>query len=564
MSEHNTIAPATPAISSAAEPVVLNTTNTQPPALYTNGLQRLPIQYQLSVGAVDDPMEQEADAVADKIMRMPENNFIQRKCAHCEEEEKDKVRLKPLAAFIQRKSGDSNKAVSNTVSEGIAATRGNGSALPARTQSFMENRFGTDFSNVNIHTDTPAVRLSAELGAKAFTIGNDIYFNEGKFSPESDSGKHLLAHELTHVIQQQGGAGNGMVQRAEVDDRSCAGLTDIETDINTLVNAEIAAARTAAGPAPLSPAAIVGLLRDVETRLGDGAVSPIEHFIEALPATKRNLPNSSLTGNKYEGAGSANNFYRLQTLGLAHVVGSSAKMHGLCIGADKLGHFFEEGFLYFRVAHRSGGSVADAQSTGRAAEIGIQGLSSTGVYSNADQAANLAGMQFYNDLLANPSGLTFSLASYITPQWNEQTNPSFYESGVGTVVWNNLLRGNWQGPFTSAGGTGTPIDAKVTLAISSSGAVTGTYRWPAAAPTNTGVITAGVITQNTTTVTGNLPGTAPVTASPVSSITIDFDWREGTASGKGRWNSVNEQTLDGTWGIGASNTNGGTWHMVKI
>ncbi|PSL44804.1 uncharacterized protein DUF4157 [Chitinophaga niastensis] len=202
MSEHNIIAPATQAISPAAQPVTVTATEIQPPAFYMEGLQRLPIQYKLSVGAVDDPMEAEADSMADQVMRMPETSFIQRKCAHCEEEEK--VHLKPLTTFIQRKSDSSNQTVSNSVSDSIAATRGGGNAMPATTQSFMENRFGTAFSDVRIHTGDYAVQLSRDLQAQAFTVGNDIYFNSGKFSPESDSGKHLLAHELTHTMQQSG------------------------------------------------------------------------------------------------------------------------------------------------------------------------------------------------------------------------------------------------------------------------------------------------------------------------------------------------------------------------
>jgi hypothetical protein len=68
----------------------------------------------------------------------------------------------------------------------------------------MESRFGTDFSDVKIHTGSEAVQMSKELNAQAFTVGNNIYFNEGKYSPNSHAGKHLLAHELTHTVQQGG------------------------------------------------------------------------------------------------------------------------------------------------------------------------------------------------------------------------------------------------------------------------------------------------------------------------------------------------------------------------
>jgi len=79
-----------------------------------------------------------------------------------------------------------------------------GNPLSQNTKGFMESRFGTDFSGVRVHTDTNAVQMSEELNVQAFTYGNDIFFNRGKFSPESSPGKHLLAHELTHTLQQTG------------------------------------------------------------------------------------------------------------------------------------------------------------------------------------------------------------------------------------------------------------------------------------------------------------------------------------------------------------------------
>ncbi len=170
---------------------------------YKASLQHLPIQRKLSIGSVDDPLEQEAEAMADTVMRMPETSLIQRKCADCEEEEK--VQRSPLAAsitpFIQTKGGDGGTA-SEAVTNQINSTKGSGSNMDSPTQSFMENRFGTDFSNVKIHTGDDAVQMSRELNAQAFTVGSDIYFNSGKYNPSSDSGKHLLAHELTHTVQQ--------------------------------------------------------------------------------------------------------------------------------------------------------------------------------------------------------------------------------------------------------------------------------------------------------------------------------------------------------------------------
>jgi hypothetical protein len=172
--------------------------------------ERLPIQLKLSVGAANDPLEHEADAMADKVMRMPETSFIQRKCS-CADRDDEHVRLKPLASqitpFIQAK-GDGAGVVSDSVSGKIKSSMGGGNPMQSGIRSFMESRFGTDFNDVKIHNGEESTELNRSLNAKAFTISNNIYFNSGQYQPETDSGKHLLAHELTHVVQQQGGGQN--------------------------------------------------------------------------------------------------------------------------------------------------------------------------------------------------------------------------------------------------------------------------------------------------------------------------------------------------------------------
>ena len=202
----------TPAVSAAAQhdvsPMYAQTEQDGESSL----LSQLAIQCKLSVGAPDDPLEQEADNMADTVMRMPEPSFIQRKCAHCEEEEQ--AQRKPLTSFIQKKATESSSSpVSETVSSGIQSSQGGGSPMPSPTQHFMESRFGADFSGVRIHAGEQAAQLSQSLNAQAFTVGNDIYFNNGQYAPESTQGKHLLAHELTHTLQQGDIARKPLIQR---------------------------------------------------------------------------------------------------------------------------------------------------------------------------------------------------------------------------------------------------------------------------------------------------------------------------------------------------------------
>lgn len=176
------------------------------------------IQRKLTLGKEDDEFEKEADHTADKVMRMPEQDFLQRKCTDCEVEEK--VRKKSISQsitpFVQTKSESNTPVVSDMVANAIQSSRGSGSKLDTQTQFFMDSRFGSDFSQIKIHNDTESVQLNRSLNAKAFTVGNDVYFNEGAYQPESAGGKRLLAHELTHTIQQENIAAK--VQRAGFGD----------------------------------------------------------------------------------------------------------------------------------------------------------------------------------------------------------------------------------------------------------------------------------------------------------------------------------------------------------
>lgn len=290
-----------------------------------------------------------------------------------------------------------------------------------------------------------------------------------------------------------------------------------------------------------------------------------------MATTKRTDPAQDLLNTKFKGVSGVNRFYLLHTVGAAKVVGPAAKVNGLCVGADKFGHFFGEGFIYFTVAKGPGGRAAGtarAESTGRFLEISDkQGLGVTGVYSNADLAANLAGKRFYEDLEADPTGFTFSVANYVTNKWNETINPSFYASSEAKVIWSNLLTGLWNGEFTSGGGSSAPIRAKVDLVATTTGSVTGTNSWPAhATKPRKEKIKNGKITEKTTSVSGTFPVSPAQTLSetPVSGVTIEFDWELGKRKGKGEWTSVDEQNLVGTWGIGSSRTSGGTWKLKKI
>ena len=211
------------------------------------------IQPKLVIGQPRDKYEQEADQVADEVMRMPDSHQatssriagregsvalpkissigerLQQQIINAEEEIQAKKQTDSRARLllqrqvetdeteeeeeevqtVQAKTASGLSSVSQTSFESrLAASQGNGQALPKQTRRFMESRFGHDFSQVKVHTDSQASQLNRDLGAKAFTHSQNIYFGASNYHPDSSDGKRLIAHELTHVIQQEIGGTN--------------------------------------------------------------------------------------------------------------------------------------------------------------------------------------------------------------------------------------------------------------------------------------------------------------------------------------------------------------------
>lgn len=120
------------------------------------------------------------------------------------------VQKQPLDRTTERSPSASTKSAV-TLSHSLQQSKGGGNPLPPAVQTDMQHHFGRDLSNVRIHTDDNAAQMSRAIGARAFTHGNNIYFSSGAFAPTSESGKSLLAHELTHTVQQ--GASGEKIQR---------------------------------------------------------------------------------------------------------------------------------------------------------------------------------------------------------------------------------------------------------------------------------------------------------------------------------------------------------------
>jgi hypothetical protein len=213
------------------------------------------IQTKMVVGPARDAHEIEADSVAEKVVNNIESSQVQRDGDEPEiqtkpvavnmirraeeedevestdlkrdgalvqradeEEETESADLKRDGALVQRADeeeetestdlkrdsagGAQGGVVGEDVESQIRSQRGGGSAIPDETRSAMESGFGADFSGVRVHQGGGADSLNRSLSAKAFTSGNDIFFRSGEYDPGSKQGQQLLAHELTHVVQQ--------------------------------------------------------------------------------------------------------------------------------------------------------------------------------------------------------------------------------------------------------------------------------------------------------------------------------------------------------------------------
>ncbi len=184
----------------------------------------LPIQTKLRIGAPNDKYEQEADRVSEQVMRMPEpkekntspgktNTDRTKSCLLVGNSEISIQRQKEDILQAKTTPGHTPQVTQN-VSANIQNLGGGGLPLPPNQRRFFESRMGQDFSGIRIHTDSKAADTAQTIQAKAFTLGNNIVFNAGQYSHDNQEGKKLLAHELTHVVQQQA-VGSQCIQRFE-------------------------------------------------------------------------------------------------------------------------------------------------------------------------------------------------------------------------------------------------------------------------------------------------------------------------------------------------------------
>jgi len=169
------------------------------PARSGQGVRARP---RLVVGPANDPAEQAADRAADRVMAMRDGD--------------GPVPVAPSAGGIRREaSGSVGGGPASGAAQAAIGSLGGGAPLPAGERAFFERRFGRDLSAVRIHDGGAAERASRSIAARAFTLGNDIAFARGEYRPGTDEGRRLMAHELAHVMQQDGEG--GVIRRVSRD-----------------------------------------------------------------------------------------------------------------------------------------------------------------------------------------------------------------------------------------------------------------------------------------------------------------------------------------------------------
>jgi hypothetical protein len=184
------------------------------------------IQRKLTVGAANDPLEREADRVADRVVSGATNTAqtaqaggqdVRRNAAEEDELMTKRVDISRAPQeedeLMTKRDGMLGAFDASPAFERQLRSAGGGNPLDKNTRSEMERGIGADFSGVRVHTGAQASSLNRSISAQAFTRGSDVFFSSGKYNPGSAGGKRLLAHELTHVVQQGGAVVGNTAQR---------------------------------------------------------------------------------------------------------------------------------------------------------------------------------------------------------------------------------------------------------------------------------------------------------------------------------------------------------------
>jgi hypothetical protein len=266
------------------------------------------LQTKLSIGSPDDKYEQEADRVADRVMSASPNSVVNSAPPQ-------------IQKFTGQTTGQAGMVTPASVDSVLSSP---GSPLESGLQQDMGQRFGHDFSRVRVHTDAEAARSARDVNANAYTVGNNIVFGANRFMPETQKGRKLLAHELTHVVQQSSADGVSV---------SNEGLR--LTSILSAVNAQKVVARETNDEADAKVSLghldnpLVGVV--AEKLVGEKQWKVLREFLRGLSAGIQSMPpeQQQRINKKFEDFGLRNAFKYVGGYGIGIFEGIGISIKGL-------------------------------------------------------------------------------------------------------------------------------------------------------------------------------------------------------------------------------------------
>jgi hypothetical protein len=191
------------------------------------------LQAKLKISQPNDVYEQEADRVAEQVMRMPEP-IMQRQPIQVTPLIQRQVPVEKEEILQAKDIAGQSPTVTPSIESRISGLQGGGQPLDSATRAFFEPRFGQDLSTIRIHNDSQANELARAINARAYTVGKDVGFDEGQYSNVTENGKKLLAHEIAHVMQQSSDRSKQFIQRQR------ASAVDMEKTKKPLINYRVA------------------------------------------------------------------------------------------------------------------------------------------------------------------------------------------------------------------------------------------------------------------------------------------------------------------------------------
>jgi Domain of unknown function (DUF4157) len=476
------------------------------------------LQRKLTIGASNDPLEQEADRIADQVMAASTQSTIERA---------------PLQ--IQRfagQAGDESNAAPASVDRVLA---GSGRPLEPALREDMELRFGHDFSHVRVHSGDAAETSAKDVNAHAYTVGRNIVFGERQFQPHTPSGRRLLAHELTHVVQQNAAkhfvssTSLTSLERSPIRLQRYTYNQNCSADTRSLIAGgyKLADWSTKRAKTMLDAASPTGALKAWFDFLFGGNA---ESERKAIAANFKNL--NDVMQEDYE--------FICPPAGTKPCIGAQAEVDddkNVNICMDRIANFSQAGIarlLIHENVRRAKGrrNVTNINDTLGECNMGAQNTK----YSEATTDAN------------HPIPYSCFAEKLITIYLAEQEKKTtalfhnIFGNGIASTFWNGTIMINGQARQVTV--------SLRTLLADLDFIVLGNYSYRKLdGGTAIGEIPFGIIRFI------GPPGRS-------EALVINFDWKEGMATGKGIWRSAGGTELDGTWGRGESASDGGAWKIT--